>query len=304
MYIYYTTSKITISKSEDPNNLYLKKLARTSSSLRTVLLSLFALIGFLILVFAILSALVNVQLAKIVASVFMAALVTATVGAITLLGVVSYLILNEKKHSISDKSPSIVKERQLNNQQHSVNPDVSTMDSRSNNSNIANIHFLIYQNTIFGMKMQYPSGWEVHENNNSSLNNEDFTQIASFLSPMKTNSESLGKLEEMLIIYVKNMPFPNLSLDEYARNHIAHLKSTFLKSMKFTLIDFRPTALTKGSIGQTIIYKVRPVDESEIKTTEVLTMKGNNIYLIKFTSRSSKYSEYLPVLQKMVDSFE
>jgi hypothetical protein len=301
MYIYYTTSKITISKSEDPSDLYLKRLARTSSSLRTVLLSLFALIGFLVLVFAILSALVNVQLANIVASVFMAALVTATVGAITLLGIVSYLILNEKKYSISNKSPNIVKEQQLNNQQHSVNPNVSTMDSRSNNSNIANIHFLIYQNTIFGMKMQYPSGWEVHENNNSSLNNEDFTQIASFLSPMKTNSESL---EEMLIIYVKNMPFPNLSLDEYARNHIAHLKSTFLKSMKFTLIDFRPTALTKGSIGQTIIYKVRPVDESEIKTTEVLTMKGNNIYLIKFTSRSSKYSEYLPVLQKMVDSFE
>ena len=304
MYIYYTTSKTTISKSEDPNSLYLEKLARTSSSLRAVLLSLFALIGFLILVFAILSALVNVQLAKIVANVFMAAIVIATVGAITLLGVVSYLILNEKKFSISNKTPNIVKEQQLNNQQHSFNPNLSPTYSRSNNSNIANVHFLIYQNAIFGMKMQYPSGWEVQENSNISLNNEDFTQIASFLSPMKTNSESLGKLEEMLIVYVKNMPFPNLSLDEFARNHIAHLKSTFLKSMKFTLIDFRPTALTKGSIGQTIIYKVRPVDEGEIKTTEVLTMKGSNIYLIKFTSKSSKYSENLHILQKMVDSFE
>jgi hypothetical protein len=55
------------------------------------------LIGFITLVFAIFTAIVSVELAQIVTSVFMAAFIAAIVGAFTLFGVVVYQIRWESK---------------------------------------------------------------------------------------------------------------------------------------------------------------------------------------------------------------
>jgi len=277
------------------NNLDFSESARISNNIRTILLSLFALIGLIILVFAIFTPIVSVDVVQIATKVFMAALIAALVGAVTLVAIVVYQIRG-KKILKSNGLEKISTELSINNRSSSTR---IKQQPRSYHSN-----FLIYENSTYRMKMQYPQNWEVHEDDNVSLPSEEFVQFVRFISPRKTNSGLAGESEEMLKVYIRNIPFPNLSLDEYARNHISHLKSTFQKSMKFTLIEFRPIALAKGSIAQTIIYKVRSLDENEIKTTEVLTMKGDNMYLIKFTSKSSKYSDNLPILQEMVDSFE
>ena len=58
-------------------------------------MGLFALIGFIILVYAIFTASVTVELAHIATSVFMAAFIAAIVGAFTLFGVVVYQIRGE-----------------------------------------------------------------------------------------------------------------------------------------------------------------------------------------------------------------
>jgi hypothetical protein len=36
----------------------------------------------------------------------------------------------------------------------------------------------------------------------------------------------------------------------------------------------------------------------------VWTAKGNNIYTLSFNGDAAKYSHYLPIIQKMIDSFE
>ena len=86
----------TIGKPEEDNNnnnnVYLSESARISNNIRTILLSLFALIGFIILVFAIFMAVVRVELAQIATSVFIVAFIAAIVGAFALFGVVVYQI--------------------------------------------------------------------------------------------------------------------------------------------------------------------------------------------------------------------
>ena len=83
----------TIGKPEEVNNnVYLSESARISNNIRTILLSLFALIGFIILVFAIFMAVVRVELAQIATSVFIVAFIAAIVGAFALFGVVVYQI--------------------------------------------------------------------------------------------------------------------------------------------------------------------------------------------------------------------
>jgi len=87
----------TIGKPEKEDNSNLSESARISNNIRTILLSLFALIGFVVLVFAIFTASVSVELARIATSVFLVAFIAAIVGAFTLLGVVVYQIRGETR---------------------------------------------------------------------------------------------------------------------------------------------------------------------------------------------------------------
>ena len=87
----------TIGEPEKDGNSYLSESARISNNIRTILLSLFALIGFVVLVFAIFAASVTVELARIATSVFLVAFIAAIVGAFTLLGVVVYQIRGETR---------------------------------------------------------------------------------------------------------------------------------------------------------------------------------------------------------------
>ena len=79
----------------DESDVSLSESIRISNNIRMILLGLFALIGFIVLVFAIFTASVSVELAQIATSVFMAAFIAAIVGAFTLFGVVVYQIRGE-----------------------------------------------------------------------------------------------------------------------------------------------------------------------------------------------------------------
>lgn len=84
-----------ITGATDETDISLSESIRISNNIRMILLGLFALIGFIILVFAIFTASVSVELAQIATSVFMAAFIAAIVGAFTLFGVVVYQIRGE-----------------------------------------------------------------------------------------------------------------------------------------------------------------------------------------------------------------
>jgi hypothetical protein len=79
-------------RNKSSNNIKLSESSRLSNNVRTILLGLFALIGFIILVFAIFTANVNVQLAQIAASAFIVAFIAVIIGAFALFGMVVFQI--------------------------------------------------------------------------------------------------------------------------------------------------------------------------------------------------------------------
>jgi hypothetical protein len=80
----------TTGRLRENNSVNLSESARVSNNVRTVILGLFALIGFIILVFAVFTASIEGQLNQVqfANSVFIAAIV----GAFTLVGVIMYQI--------------------------------------------------------------------------------------------------------------------------------------------------------------------------------------------------------------------
>ena len=85
------------SRSKSSDNIQLSESARISNNVRTILLSLFALIGFIVLVFAIFAVSVNVQLAQIAVSAFIVAFIAAITGAFALFGMVVFQIRGKTK---------------------------------------------------------------------------------------------------------------------------------------------------------------------------------------------------------------
>jgi hypothetical protein len=85
----------TLNKAQE--NVSLPEAVRISNNIRSILMGLFLLIGFIVLVFAIFAASVTVELAQTATSVFMVALIAAIIGAFALFGVVVYQIRGENK---------------------------------------------------------------------------------------------------------------------------------------------------------------------------------------------------------------
>jgi uncharacterized membrane protein len=78
---------------ESEEDTHLSESIRISNNVRRILLGLFVLIGFIILVFAVFTASVGVELVQVANSVFVAAIV----GAFTLVGVIVYQIRGSGK---------------------------------------------------------------------------------------------------------------------------------------------------------------------------------------------------------------
>jgi len=83
----------TITMDESEEDTHLSESIRISNNVRRILLGLFVLIGFIILVFAVFTASVGVELVQVANSVFVAAIV----GAFTLVGVIVYQIRGSGK---------------------------------------------------------------------------------------------------------------------------------------------------------------------------------------------------------------
>jgi hypothetical protein len=85
------------SRSESSDNNQLSESARISNNVRTILLSLFALIGFIVLVFAIFAASVNVQLVQVAVNAFIVAFIAAIIGAFALFGLIVFQVRGKTK---------------------------------------------------------------------------------------------------------------------------------------------------------------------------------------------------------------
>ena len=84
------TTDITL----DESDVYLSESIMMSNNIKMILMGLLALIGFIILVYAIFTASVTVESAQVATSIFITSFIVAIIGAFTLFGVVVVSVEN------------------------------------------------------------------------------------------------------------------------------------------------------------------------------------------------------------------
>jgi hypothetical protein len=178
-------------------------------------------------------------------------------------------------------------------------PPPSYLDILSNNNNndnnptTINPTFSTYENPIYGVKIQYPSNWQKMDFDGHNGNNS--LPIAGFIPPSENDS---GLLENLLIV-VEKLHYQNTPIKQFADSLVSSYKSNL---HDFQLIELNP--LTTPALNSA--YKIEYTYSSDmlmLKTMVVLTISGGIAYMISNNADSSDFSYYLPIIQKMIDSF-
>lgn len=153
-----------------------------------------------------------------------------------------------------------------------------------------------YENSTYGIRMQYPSNWHKEENVSSgSDNNSMLVDVVKFISPTKNASDTSSESFDLKIDNISDIQ--PITLAKYANNSIEDLKKDF------DIIKFNRNASLSSNPAYSIQYS--GVEEGvNLHAMLILTIKGDKAYIISYNAEPTKFSYYLPTLQKMINSFQ
>lgn len=157
----------------------------------------------------------------------------------------------------------------------------STTANTNNNSN----NLLTYENSDYGIKIQYPSSWMKVESHNQSSN--DIVRFSSPAGIALLSIVSTGRVSE------------SKPLELYANAGIDVLRHTF---SDFSLISSNST--TVGGIpAQEIVYTASMPSGLKLKFMQFLTIKDSRDFILTSGALQDEFAKYLPTIQTMVNSF-
>ncbi|HET7148873.1 MAG TPA: PsbP-related protein [Candidatus Nitrosopolaris sp.] len=151
-----------------------------------------------------------------------------------------------------------------------------------------NLNFLPYENSTYGIKLQYPSGWD-KEQNGTRQNTE--TDVVTFSPPAINSNASLDVTIDDISAE------KGTSLAQYSSGSIIDLK----QSKGFKLVGLTTNNVLAGLPSYKLIYTY--LGENTIfKAMEIGAIKGDKVYILTYEAGIKEYNDYLPIIQKMIDS--
>jgi hypothetical protein len=178
--------------------------------------------------------------------------------------------------------------------------------------------FKSYTNSTSGLAFQYPSEWKVNPANPTntsyiSLLGENLLSIIEVFPPERNYLNA-----PYFTIEVDKLPSTNITLDQYTiRNlplvmqgdHITFSKVNDKESIDYNFDNHpaRKIVLEKSYINvnksNDIVNEANPTYPTRYqKTMQIWTINNDKIYLISYTGYSYSYSEYLPTIEKILNS--
>ena len=161
-------------------------------------------------------------------------------------------------------------------------------DITSPTSSININKFLTYQDSTLGIKIDYPAGW-THELHAGSI----VTFLASLESDSNTYPAGLG-------IKIQHLKSKNISLNNITKIQIKNLTQNH---PDFKLIESTESKIG-GNSAHKIVFTATDYKKNERQAMQIWTLKGDKAYLITYKAEPGKYAKYLPIIQKMLDSFQ
>jgi len=167
-----------------------------------------------------------------------------------------------------------------------VNTNLSSSIAKPYQINYWQRYFLPYENSSLGIKIHYPSDWYKTESN-------DMPNTITFTCKYHCD---IG----FVTVKAENIPFQGVTLNDYSGSVMQIDKRLY---PDFNIVEFGKATILGGIPVQRLVFTGK-VGEQTIKEMDLFMIKDNKIYQIRFGSTIYQYPFILPVVQKMIDSFQ
>lgn len=150
------------------------------------------------------------------------------------------------------------------------------------------IQLSLYENPDRDFKVNYPQAW-------SKQNRDDFFATGViFFSPLKDNSD---KFKERVSVLVENLA-NDMTLAEYTEKSIAEIKK-----LSDPNVDEAKAVNLGANEGRQVIYNSEQ-NGTPVQRMQTWTIENNRAYVVTYTAQPDSYDDYLPAVEKMIESFE
>ena len=149
---------------------------------------------------------------------------------------------------------------------------------------------LTYESPVYGIRIQYPDGWEIliQNTSNSSLS-------LRFDSPPENDTDTYRENVRFVIDTISN----NTALGNFTSATLTSYLESY-PDLKFSEVS--STNLTNNAIPA---YKLVASHTQEgLDFMQIFAINEDKVYTILYSSEKTRYSTYLPIIEKMIDSFE
>jgi serine/threonine-protein kinase len=176
--------------------------------------------------------------------------------------------------------------------------DAVQQQKNANNNNNNNNNFVTYEKPTYGIKIRYPTDWEKTEH----LSANRF--LVSFVSPIKNNNANTFPATVSISIEGLNHSMSATTIDEFVTGILDTAKRSFAD---FQIVESNPNANIAGTSAYKIVYTFLsqdPAVKTHFQSMNIWSLQEKKVYSISYTELKSLYASYLPIVQKMIDSFQ
>jgi hypothetical protein len=163
-----------------------------------------------------------------------------------------------------------------------------------------------YTNEQYKFRISYPTNWDKIEFT-PGITESGRQIVVTFLSPQVSPSDTF---REYLTVEVANLsPVPTVDkakMIQYAKNQVdANRKSLQGFHLLAQSNESNTTELEMGNPAcYKVLYNYNDATAGKISVFDIYCVKDSKIYFLSFQSDSSKYSQYLPILKQIINSFK
>ena len=167
---------------------------------------------------------------------------------------------------------------------------ISTQQQGLDNVNTTNASsYLTYEDSADGISLMYPSSWQKIEYPSVAMNyGEGHRIIANFLAPLDPSDQWRASIN----IQISNSS--NLKNIVPQRENATTIKLAGHDAFRLEYTNTERIFLSRDLTNSNSI---------KLRVMQVWTTIGDNTYIFTYNAETSKYQQYLPVMERMLSSF-
>lgn len=161
--------------------------------------------------------------------------------------------------------------------------------------------FVLYERRDLGFRIQYPPDWVLDDKKYYNPYDERFTQVVGFLIPPFNQP---GQLREIVSIQIKYLGSYTIDFQAYTKRQINELMARHKNAFDFILLESCQTILGNHpahKIDYIFTYRRKT---RYLRSMEFWTIQKDRAYHISYESYSIDYLNLMPIIEKMITSFQ